>query len=61
MLSNMSAGPVPAPWASRAMVPSSTFQSTCAPIRRTSPAASSALIQPRMSPKATGFRFNVIR
>src|SRR5712671_1950011 len=48
MLLNSNAGPVPAPCASRAIVPSSMFQST------------SPLIS-RMSPYATGFRFGVMR
>ena len=41
---------LPAPWASRAMVPSSMFQSTSPSTRRNSPAFSSAAIQPRRSP-----------
>ena len=56
MLPNSSAGPVPGPCAIRVMVPSSMFQSTSASISRSSPAAFSAFIQLRMSPKATGFR-----
>src|SRR5262245_2327878 len=60
MLLNSSAGPVPGPWARRVIVPSSTFQSTWALIRCNSPAASRAIIQPRRSPKVTGFRAMVI-
>src|ERR1043165_2373794 len=56
MFLNSSAGPVPGPCAMRVTVPSSTFQSTSASISRNSPAAFSAFIQLRMSPKATGLR-----
>ena len=42
------------------MVPSSMFQSTSASISCSSPAALSAPIQPRRSPKATGCRSMVI-
>src|SRR5262245_12775788 len=56
MLLKMSALPVPGPCARRMMVPSSMFQSTSALISASSPCASSAAIQLRRSPKATGLR-----
>ena len=55
MLLNSSAGPVPGPCASRMIVPSSIFQSTSPSISLSSPAAASAAIHPRRSPKAVGF------
>src|SRR5262245_25012918 len=60
MLLNRSALPVPGPCASRMMVPSSMFQSTSASTFCSSPSASSAAIQPRMSPKAVGLRSTAI-
>src|SRR5215471_13639140 len=56
----MSALPVPGPCASRMTVPSSMFQSTSASTACNSPCASSALSQPRRSPKATGVRSTAI-